>query len=108
LPDIDTLYNYVTTGQLTHENLMPVTHNVLASYFAFMFAIWIGYIVHLNMDKAAYVGVLGTSAYISHLLLDDIVHESGNYCLFPLYNHPISMFTNLGTMHASGDFLIVF
>lgn len=76
LPDIDALYNYVTMGQLTHGNLMPVTHNLLASYFAFMFATWIGYIVYLNMDKAAYVGVLGSSAYISHLLLDDIVRES--------------------------------
>lgn len=106
LPDIDALYNYVTMGQLTHGNLMPVTHNLLASYFAFMFATWIGYIVYLNMDKAAYVGVLGSSAYISHLLLDDIVRESGNYYLFPLYNQPISMFTSLGVMRASGDYLL--
>jgi len=106
LPDIDTLYNYFTIGQLTHGNLMPVTHNLLASYFAFMFATWIGYIIYLNMDKAAYFGVLGSSAYISHLLLDDIVRESGNYYLFPLYGHPISMFTSLGTMRASGDSLL--
>ena len=34
------------------------------------------------------------------------MRESGNYYLFPLYNHPISMFTSLGTMRASGDFLL--
>ena len=45
LPDIDTLYNYITMGQLTHGNLMPITHNLLASYFAFMFATWIEYII---------------------------------------------------------------
>ena len=106
LPDIDALYNFITIGRLIHGDLMPITHNLFASYFAFMFATWIGYIVYLNMDKAAYVGVLGSSAYISHLLLDDIVRESGNYYLFPLYNHPISMFTSLGVMRASGDYLL--
>ena len=106
LPDIDALYNFITIGRLIHGDLMPITHNLFASYFAFMFATWIGYIVYLNMDKAAYVGVLGSSAYISHLLLDDIVRESGNYYLFPLYDQPISMFTSLGVMRASGDFFL--
>lgn len=68
LPDIDALYNYITMGQLTHGNLMSVTHNLLASYFAFMFATWMGYNIYFNVNKATYVRVIGNSAYISHLL----------------------------------------
>ena len=103
MPDFDAVYNLFTIGRFTHGDLMPISHNLLASYFAFAFATIVGYIVYHNIDKAAHLGVFGTAAFISHLLLDDIVRPTGNFYLYPLYNEPIRMFASLGIARASGS-----
>ena len=53
-----------------------------------MAAVFIGYIVYRDIDRAAFLGVFAEAAFLSHLLLDDIA-EGGLTYLFPLYNEVI-------------------
>ena len=105
LPDIPAVYNYFVNGNLHHTMLWIVpTHSLFFSYFAFMAAVLIGYIVYRDIDRAAFLGVFAEAAFLSHLLLDDIA-EGGLTYLFPLYNETISVFSFVDVKFASVDFL---
>lgn len=93
LPDIPAVYNYFVNDNLQHTMFWIIpTHSLLFSYFAFMLAVFIGYAVYRDLDKAAYLGVFAEAAFLSHLLLDDIAEGALTY-LYPLYNEPISVFS---------------
>lgn len=106
LPDIDAVYNLVLIGKITHGNMLMMTHNLPASFVAFLIAGLAGYGVYTDIDKAIYVGIFGNCAFIAHLLLDDAVRETGNYYLYPLYDDPISMFTSLRMTGAFTDYML--
>ena len=105
MPDIPAVYNYFVNGNLNHVMLGEIpTHSLFFSYFAFMAAVIIGYIVYRDIDRAAFLGVFAEAAFLSHLLLDDIA-EGGLTYLFPLYNETISVFSFVDVKFASVDFL---
>ena len=106
LPDIDAIYNFILIGKITHGNMLMMTHNLPASFVAFLIAALAGYYVYFDISKAVYIGILGNCSFISHLLLDDAVRETGNYYLYPLYGNPISMFTNLRTTGAFTNYML--
>ena len=56
------------------------------------------------IDKAAHLGVFAETAFISHLILDNMAEGGLNY-LFPLYNKPISVFSYMNVKFSGVDFL---
>ena len=105
LPDIPAVYNYIVNDNLQHVRIGEIhTHSFFFSYFAFMGAVFIGYIIYRNIDKAAYLGVFAESAFISHLILDDMA-EGGLSYLYPIYNEPISVFSYMNVQFSGVDFL---
>lgn len=106
LPDIDAVYNLILIGRIAHGNMLMLTHNLPASFVAFLIAGAAGYVIYMDIEKAIYVGIFGNCAFIAHLLLDDAVRETGNYYLYPLYGEPISMFTSLRMTGALADYML--
>jgi hypothetical protein len=56
----------------------------------------VGYAAYREFNKAVYMAIFAGSAFLTHLLLDDIA-EGGCTYLYPLYNKPISVFSIMDT-----------
>jgi len=96
-PDITAVYNLFVNGNLEHCSIGPVpTHSLLFSSTAILFGMLVGYAAYRNLNKALYMAIFAGSAFLTHLLLDDI-SEGGCAYLYPLYNNHISVFSIMDT-----------
>jgi hypothetical protein len=92
-PDIMAVYNLFVNGTLEHCWIGPIpTHSLLFSFSAILFGILVGYAVYRDFSKAVYLGLFAETAFLSHLLLDDIGERGCEY-IYPLYNGKISVFS---------------
>ncbi|KKG11178.1 metal-dependent hydrolase [Methanosarcina sp. 2.H.A.1B.4] len=92
-PDLIVVYNLLINGTLQHCWVGPIpTHSLLFSSTAILFGGIIGYAAYRELNKAVYMAIFAESAFLTHLLLDDIAEA---YCpyLYPLYNEPTSVFS---------------
>ncbi len=97
LPDIPAVYNMMVNGTLDHSSIGPIpTHSFLFSSAAILFGMFVGYIAYGKLSKSVYMAIFAGSAFLTHLLLDDIT-EGGCPYLYPLYNRPISVFSIMDT-----------
>ncbi len=104
LPDIMAAYGILTGGSLQHCTIGPVsTHSLLFSSSAILFGMFVGYVAYRNSGKAVYMGIFAGSAFISHLLLDDLARYEMDY-FYPFYQ-PVSIFSYLDSEVARTDFL---
>lgn len=106
LPDIMAVYNIFVNGNLDHCSIGSImTHSLLFSISATFFGTFAGYAVYREFSKAAYMAIFAGSAFLTHLLLDDIA-EGGCAYLYPLYNGRISVFSimDTGFVEAGGLF----
>ncbi|KKH98930.1 hypothetical protein EO95_05485 [Methanosarcina sp. 1.H.T.1A.1] len=91
-PDLIVVYNLLINGTLQHCWVGPIpTHSLLFSSTAILFGGIVGYAAYRELNKAVYMAIFAESAFLTHLLLDDIAEA---YCpyLYPLYNKPTSVF----------------
>ncbi|KKG18705.1 hypothetical protein EO98_06615 [Methanosarcina sp. 2.H.T.1A.6] len=91
-PDLIVVYNLLINGTLQHCWVGPIpTHSLLFSSTAILFGGIVGYAAYRELNKAVYMAIFAESAFLTHLLLDDITEA---YCpyLYPLYNKPTSVF----------------
>lgn len=105
-PDLPAVYNLFTNGTLDHISVGPVpTHSILFSFTAIIFGAAVEYALYRKASKAAYMAIFAESAFLTHLLLDDIT-EGGCPYLYPLYNGNISVFSimDMGFADAGGLF----
>lgn len=92
-PDIMAVYNFFINGTIEHCWIGPIpTHSLLFSSSAIMFGTLVGYAVYNEFSKAIYLGLFAETAFLSHLLLDDI-GEGGCEYIYPLYSGKISVFS---------------
>ncbi|WP_406656872.1 metal-dependent hydrolase [Methanolobus sp. ZRKC2] len=104
LPDIMAAYGIITGGSMQHCTIGPVsTHSILFGVSAVLFGILVGYVAYRDSGKAAYMGIFSGSAFLSHLLLDDIAGYEMDY-LYPFFR-PISMFSYVDSQFARTDLL---
>lgn len=104
LPDIMVIYNMLIHGNLHHCWIGPVpTHSFLFSSTAILFGAVVGYAAYREFSKAGYMAIFAGSAFLSHLLLDDIAEGGCDY-LYPLYDKPISVFSIMDTGFSDGLF----
>lgn len=97
LSDIMAVYNIFVNGNLDHCSIGSImTHSLLFSFSAILFGTFAGYTAYREFSKAAYVAIFAGSAFLTHLLLDDIA-EGGCAYLYPLYNGRISVFSIMDT-----------
>lgn len=96
-PDLPAVYNLFTNGTLDHCSVGPVpTHSILFSSTAVLFGTVVEYALYRKVDKAVYMAIFAESAFLTHLLLDDIA-EGGCPYLYPLYDGNISVFSIMDT-----------
>lgn len=104
-PDLPAVYNLFTNGTLDHISVGSIpTHSILFSVTAVLFGTAIEYALYRKVNKALYMGVFAESAFLTHLLLDDIV-EGGCPYLYPLYDRKISVFSIMDTGFADAGSL---
>ncbi|WP_370575754.1 metal-dependent hydrolase [Methanomethylovorans sp.] len=104
LPDIMAVYGILTGGSLEHCTIGPVsTHSLLFSSSAILFGMFVGYATYRDPGKAAYMGIFAGSAFLSHILLDDLAGYEMDY-FYPLYK-PISIFSYLDPTVSRTNFL---
>jgi len=97
LPDIMAVYNVLINGNLDHSLVGSIpTHSFLFSSTAIIFGAFFGYAAYREFDKAVYMAIFAGSAFLTHLLLDDIA-EGGCTYLYPLYDRRISVFSIMDT-----------
>ena len=97
LPDVTAVYNIFINGTLDHSSIGSIpTHSFLFSSTAILFGMFVGYAAYREFSKAVYMAIFAGSAFLTHLLLDDIA-EGGCTYLYPLYNKPISVFSIMDT-----------
>ncbi len=90
-PDIIIVHSLLVNGDMEHCWVGPIpTHSFIFSSIAFLFGISVGYIVYRKLNKAIYLGLFAESAFLFHVLLDDVFEEGFVY-FYPVYNEPISM-----------------
>ncbi|MDQ1276374.1 MAG: hypothetical protein QG610_1951 [Euryarchaeota archaeon] len=105
LPDLPAVYNLFANGTLDHCSVGPVpTHSILFSSTAVLFGTAGGYALYRKVNKAVYMAIFAESAFLTHLLLDDIA-EGGCAYLYPLYNGRISLFSIMDTGFAEAGSL---
>lgn len=106
LPDIPAVYNVLVNGTLEHSFIGPIpTHSPFFGLTAILFGMFAGYVAYKELNKVVYMAIFAGSAFLTHLLLDDIV-EGGCPYLYPMYNRPISVFSimDTGFVEAGGLF----
>lgn len=104
-PDIMVVYNVLINGTLAHCSIGSIpTHSLLFSSTAVLFGALVGYAAYREFSKAVYMAIFAESAFLTHLLLDDIA-EGGTAYLYPLYNKPISIFVIMDTGFADAGSL---
>ncbi|WP_048143170.1 metal-dependent hydrolase [Methanosarcina horonobensis] len=97
LPDIMAVYNFLVNDNLGHSLVGSIpTHSFLFSSTAILFGMFVGYAAYRELSKAFYMAIFAGSAFVTHLLLDDIA-EGGCAYLYPLYSKPISVFSIMDT-----------
>jgi hypothetical protein len=105
LPDVPVVYNVLVNGNLNHCFIGSVpTHSFLFSSTAILFGMFAGYIAYGKLSKAIYMSIFAGSAFLTHLLLDDIAKGSCPY-LYPLYSKPIGVFSIMDTGFAEAGSL---
>jgi len=105
LPDIPAVWNYFLYGNLNHCMAGPVpTHSLVFGIVAFCGAFIVGLLVYRHRDKALALGMFAETAFLSHLLLDDIA-EGGLTYLYPLHNEPMSVFSYVNVEFSGVNFL---
>lgn len=101
-PDMIIVYNLPVRGTLEHCWIGPIaTHSILFSSTAILFGTLVGYVAYRNFGKAMYLGLFGETAFLTHLLLDDI-GEGGTEYLYPIYNEKVSVFSLLDVSFQTG------
>jgi len=106
LPDMMAVYNILVNGTLEHCSVGSIrTHSLLFSSTAIIFGAIVGYAAYMEFSKAAYMTIFAESAFMTHLLLDDIA-EGGCAYLYPLYNERISIFSIMDTGFADAGGLL--
>lgn len=105
-PDMTAVYNLLINGTSGHCWIGSVpTHSLLFSSTAILFGGVVGYAAYREFNKAIYMAIFAESAFLTHLLLDDL-NKGYCYYLYPLYNKPVyvsslvnSEFTGTGLFH---------
>jgi len=96
-PDLIAIYNLLINGTIEHCWVGPIpTHSLLFSSTAILFGGVVGYAAYRELNKAVYMAIFAESAFLTHLLLDDMAKGGCNY-LYPLYNKPIRVFLLMDT-----------
>ncbi len=105
LPDMMAVYSILVNGTVEHCHIGSIaTHSLLFSFSAILFGTVVGYTVYRKLNKAAYMGIFAESAFLSHLLLDDLARYEMDY-FYPIYNKPISIFSYVDVEFARVNFL---
>lgn len=105
LPDIPAVWNYFLYGNLEHGMAGPVpTHSLVFGVVAFCSAFIVGFLAYRHRDRALALGMFAETAFLSHLLLDDIA-EGGLTYLYPFYNEPMSVFSYVNVEFSGVNFL---
>lgn len=105
LPDIPAVYNMMVNSTLDHSFIGSIpTHSFLFSFTAILFGMFVGYITYGELSKSVYMSIFAGSAFLTHLLLDDIA-EGGCPYLYPLYDRYISVFLIMDTGFAEAGSL---
>jgi len=105
LPDIPAVWNYFLYGNLEHGMAGPVpTHSLVFGIVAFCGAFISGLLAYRHRDRALALGMFAETAFLSHLLLDDIA-EGGLTYLYPFYNEPMSVFSYVNVNYSYVNFL---
>ena len=96
-PDMPAVYNLLVNGTIEHCWIGPIpTHSFLFSSTAILFGGIVGYAAYREFNKAVYMAIFAESAFLTHLLLDDMAKGGCDY-LYPLYNKLISVFSIMDT-----------
>lgn len=104
LPDIMTVYNIIVNGTVEHCSIGSIpTHSLFFSFTAILFGAIAGYALYRKRDKAVYMSIFAESAFLSHLLLDDLARYEMDY-FYPIYNKPFSIFSYMDQGFAQVDF----
>ncbi|KAF5029902.1 LexA-binding, inner membrane-associated putative hydrolase [anaerobic digester metagenome] len=104
-PDIMVVYNIIINNTMEHCSIGSIpTHSLLFSFTAILFGGLVGYAAFREFSKAVYMAIFAESAFLTHLLLDDIA-EGGCEYLYPLYSSPISVFSMMDTGFAAAGSL---
>lgn len=107
-PDMMVVYNILINNTLEHCSVGSIpTHSLLFSFTAILFGGFVGYVAYRKFNKAVYTAIFAESAFLTHLLLDDIA-EGGFAYLYPLYNKPISVFLIMDTGFAEAGGLFYY
>lgn len=105
-PDMMAVYNALVNGTLEHSYMGSIqTHSLIFSITAIIFGTVVGYAAYREFSKAVYMAIFAESAFLTHLLLDDIA-EGGCAYLYPLYNGRISLFSIMDTGFAEAGGLL--
>lgn len=105
-PDMMAVYNVLVNGNLEHSSIGSIqTHSLIFSFTAIFFGAVAGYAAYREFNKAVYMAIFAESAFLTHLLLDDIA-EGGCVYLYPLYNGRISLFSIMDTGFAEAGGLL--
>lgn len=104
-PDLPAVYNLFTNGTLDHISVGSIpTHSILFSFTAVLFGAVVEYALYRKANKAIYMAIFAESAFLTHLLLDDL-EEGGCPYLYPLYKGNISVFSIMDTGFADAGSL---
>ncbi len=104
-PDLMAVYSILVHGTLQHCWIGPIaTHSLLFSSSAILLGLLVGYVVYRNLARAVYLSIFAESAFLSHLLLDDLARYDMHY-FHPIYKEPISVFSYVDAEFASVDFV---
>lgn len=105
LPDIPAVWNYFLYDNLEHGMAGPIpTHSLVFGTVAFCGAFIVGLLAYRHRDRALALGMFAETAFLSHLLLDDIA-EGGLTYLYPLHNEPMSLFSYVNVEFSGVNFL---
>ncbi len=105
LPDIPAVWNYFLYDNLEHGMAGPIpTHSLVFGTVAFCGAFIVGLLAYRHRDRALALGMFAETAFLSHLLLDDIA-EGGLTYLYPLHNEPLSLFSYVNVEFSGVNFL---
>lgn len=103
LPDVPFVWNFLLYRSNAHISVFSIpTHSLFFSITAIITGFCVGYIIYRKLNKAVYISMFVESAFLSHLLLDDIAWGRIEY-LYPIYKENISIFSYIDVEFAKVD-----
>jgi hypothetical protein len=103
-PDVPVVYNLLVNNDTGHGWIGPIaTHSFMFSSSSILLGTLAGLIAYRKFSKAVYIGLFAESAFLSHLLLDD-VFDGGCKYLYPIYNRDLGISSMMNIRFPETDF----